>query len=123
MTLLFSESGYRSLNRRQYFMFIIMILTCKIAFFSTAFECLMGAILYRNNYTKQEAPKDLNYMYMLPYDEYVLRAGFYLECAAGGLFLFNYLLFILDVIMSNRQDTSSINPILNKESVSSTQSK
>lgn len=42
-----------------------------------SFECLMGAILYRDNYTKKEAPKDLNYNQNLPYDEYVLRAGFF----------------------------------------------
>lgn len=83
----------------------------------------MGAILYGNNYTKHEAPKDLNMIEYFPYDEYVLRAGFYLECAAGGLFLINSLLFILDAMMSNRQETSSINPTVNEESVSSTQSK
>lgn len=108
-------------------MFILMIqvklLSILIIFFFTAFECLMGAILYRHNYTKHEAPKDLNYNRHLPYDEHVLRAGFYLECAAGGIFLFNALLFILDAMMSNRQETSSINPTLNGESVSSTQNK
>lgn len=83
----------------------------------------MGAVLYRDNYTKQEAPKDLNYNRNVPYDEYVLRAGLFLECAAGGLFLFNSLLFILDAMMSNRQDTSLINPTLDEEKVSSTQSK
>lgn len=87
--------------------------------FFTAFECLMGAILYRYNYTKQEAPKDLNSDLNFPYDEYVLRAGFYLECAAGGLFLFNSLLFILDAMMSKRQDIPSINPTLDEEKVSS----
>lgn len=108
-------------------MFIIMILTSKIAYtnylFFTAFECLMGAILYKHNYTKHEAPKDLNIDRHIPYDEHVLRAGFYLECAAGGLFLINSLLFILDAMMSNRQETSSVNPTLNEESVSSAQIK
>lgn len=89
----------------------------------TAFESFMGAILYMYNYTKVQAPKDLNVDRHLPYSEHVVRAGVFLEFAAGGLFLITALLFILDVMISNRQDTSSINPVKNEKGVSSTWSK
>lgn len=89
----------------------------------TAFESFMGALLYMHSYTKVQAPKDLNLDWHLPYKQHTLRAGFFLEIAAGGLFLITSLLFILDVMISNRQDTSSVNPAKNERSVSSTQSR
>ena len=76
-----------------------------------------------HTYTKEQAPKDLNLDWHLPYKQHTLRAGFFLEIAAGGLFLITSLLFILDVMISNRQDTSSVNPAKNERSVSSTQSR
>lgn len=91
----------------------------------TAFESFMGALLYMHTYTKVQAPKDLNLDWHLPYKQHALRAGFFLEFAAGGLFLhvITSLLFILDVMISNRQDTSSVNPAKNERSVSSTRSR
>lgn len=75
----------------------------------------MGAILYKYNYTKHEAPKDLNIDRHLPYEEHVLRAGFYLECAAGSLFILTSLIPILDIMYYGEKKTPSISPAIDEE--------
>lgn len=75
----------------------------------------MGAILYKYNYTKHEAPKDLNVDRHLPYDQHVLRAGFYLECTAGGLFILTSLISILDIMYYEKKETPSISPAIDEE--------
>lgn len=75
----------------------------------------MGAILYMYNFTKHEAPKDLNIDRHLPYKEHVLRAGFYLECSAGGLFILTSLLTVLDIMYYEKKETGSISPVLDEE--------
>ncbi|XP_022341804.2 uncharacterized protein LOC111135766 [Crassostrea virginica] len=74
-----------------------------------AFEVLMGAILYKYNYQRQQRP-DLNNALKLPFDKHVLKAGFYLECAAGGLFILTLLLSFLDIMYYDRRDASSVSP-------------
>lgn len=73
----------------------------------------MGAILYKYNFTKQQAPKVTDVNYHLPYEERGLRAGFYIECAAGCLFFVTSLLYIVDTVYAKRSDASSnlVNPI------------
>lgn len=61
----------------------------------------MGAILYKYNFTKHQAPKVSDVNYRLPYEEHGLRAGFYIECAAGGLFFVTSLLYIVDTVYAN----------------------
>lgn len=69
----------------------------------------MGAILYKYNFSKHQSPKDPDVKYYLPYEEHVLGAGFYTECAAGGLFFMTSLLCILDSVYAKRlRDESSI---------------
>lgn len=69
----------------------------------------MGAILYKYNFSKHQSPKDPDVKYYLPYEEHVLGAGFYTECAAGGLFFMTSLLCILDSVYAKRlRDASSI---------------
>ena len=87
-----------------------MIISCLIS----AFEVLMGAILYKYNYQKQQRP-DLNNASHLPFDKHVLKAGFYLECAAGGLFILTLLLSFLDMMYYDRRDASSVSPTENEE--------
>ena len=60
-----------------------------------AFEVLMGAILYKYNYQRQQRP-DLNNASRLPFDQHVLRAGCFFECA-WSLHL-SLLIFVLDAI-------------------------
>lgn len=72
-----------------------------------SFESLMGAILYKYNFTKHQAPKVSDVNYRLPYEEHGLRAGFYIECAAGGLFFVTSLLYIVDTVYAKRSDASS----------------
>lgn len=67
----------------------------------------MGAILFKYNFTKHQAPKDSDVNNHLPYEEHVLRAGFYTECAAGGLFFMTSSLYILDMVYAKRSDMSS----------------
>lgn len=75
----------------------------------SAFESLMAAILYKYNFSKHQSPKDPDVKYYLPYEEHVLGAGFYTECAAGGLFFMTSLLCILDSVYAKRlRDASSI---------------
>lgn len=81
----------------------------------SAFECLMGAILYKYNFTKHQAPKDLNAKIDFPYNDHDTRAGFYLECAAGGLFILTSLLTVLDIMYYEKKETSSIGPMINGE--------
>lgn len=72
----------------------------------------MGAILYMYNYTKHQAPKDLNAK-DFPYNDHVPRAGLYLECAAGGLFILTSLLTILDIMYYEKK--SSISPVIDED--------
>lgn len=81
----------------------------------SAFECLMGAILYLYNYTKHQAPRDLNATIKFPYNDHVPQAGLYLECAAGGLFILTSLLTVLDIMYYEKKETSSIAPVINEE--------
>lgn len=75
----------------------------------------MGAILYKYNFTKHQAPKDLNAKVDFPYNDHKTRAGFYLECAAGGLFILTSLLTVLDIMYYEKKETSSIGPMINGE--------
>lgn len=75
----------------------------------------MGAILYLYNYTKHEAPKDLNIDRHLPYKEHVPQAGFYLECSAGGLFILTSLLTVLDIMYYEKKETVAISPVVDEE--------
>lgn len=79
----------------------------------------MGAILYMYNFTKHEAPKDLNIDRHLPYDEHVLRAGVFLECSAGGLFILTSLLTVLDIMYHEKRETVSISPAIDEEKLKS----
>ena len=74
----------------------------------------MGAILYKYNYQRQQRP-DLNNALKLPFDKHVLKAGFYLECAAGGLFILTLLISFLDMMYYDRRDASSVSPSENEE--------
>ena len=75
----------------------------------------MGAILYKYNYQRQQNP-DFNNALRLPYDQHVLRAGFYLECAAGGLFILSLLIFVLDALNHNgKKDSTSVSPAHSNE--------
>ena len=70
----------------------------------------MAAILYKYNYQRQQRP-DLNNAYQLPFDQHVLRAGFFFECAAGGLFILSLLIFNLDAVYHrSKNDSHSICP-------------
>ena len=76
----------------------------------------MGAIVYKNNYQRQQkADSRLNNAMHLPFDQHVLKAGFYLECAAGGLFILTLLLTYADTMFYNRRDTQSVSPSVNEE--------
>lgn len=75
----------------------------------------MGAILYKYNFNKHQAPKDLNAGIEFPYNDHDTRAGFYLECAAGGLFILTSLLTVLDIMCYEKKETSSIGPMINGE--------
>ena len=74
----------------------------------------MGAILYMYNYKRQRRP-NLNNHLSLPYDQHELKAGFYLECAAGGLFILTLLLSFLDIMYYDKRDTQSVSPSENEE--------
>ena len=75
----------------------------------------MGAMLYKYNYQRPQYP-DVNDRLHLPFDQHVLRAGFYLECAAGGLFILSLLIFVLDAINHNgKKDSTSISPAHSNE--------
>ena len=74
----------------------------------------MGAMLYKYNYQRQQRP-DVNNAKQLPFDQHVLKAGFYLECAAGGLFILTLLLSFLDIMYYDRRDTQSVSPSVNEE--------
>lgn len=81
-----------------------------------SFECLMGGILYMSNYTRQQAPKDVNNnLTEFPYKEHVPKAGVYLECAAGGLFIITLLLTFLDTMYYEKKESSSIGPVIDEE--------
>ena len=70
----------------------------------------MGAILYKYNYQKQQRP-DINNALHLPFGQHVLRAGFYFECAAGGLFILSVLIFVLDAVNHRgKNDNHSVYP-------------
>lgn len=75
----------------------------------------MGAILYKYNYTKHQAPKYINAKIDFPYNDHDTRAGFNLECAAGGLFILTSLLTVLDIMYYEKKETSSIGPMINGE--------
>lgn len=75
----------------------------------------MGAILYKYNYTKQQAPKDLNRNWQIPYGKHELRAGFYIECTAGGLFILTSLLIVLDIMYYEKIKKPSISPAIDEE--------
>ena len=80
-----------------------------------AFEVLMGAILYKYNYQRQQRP-EINNPYQVPFDRHVLRAGFYLECAAGGLFILSLLIFVLDALNHRgKEDSTSVSPAHSNE--------
>lgn len=87
-----------------------IIISCAIP----AFEVLMAAILYKYNYERQQVP-DPNNQYRLPKKKLLLKAGFYLECAAGGLFILTQLLSFLDIMYYDRRDTQSVTPLVNEE--------
>ena len=74
----------------------------------------MAAILYKYNYERQQVP-DPNNQYRLPKNKLLLKAGFYLECAAGGLFILTQLLSFLDIMYYDRRDTQSVTPLGNEE--------
>ena len=74
----------------------------------------MGAILYMYNYKRQRT-QDPNDRLHLPFDQHVLRAGFYLECAAGGLFILTLILWFLDMMYYDKRDASSVSPSENEE--------
>ena len=70
----------------------------------------MGATLYKYNYQRQQR-QDLNNALHLPFDQHVLRAGFYLECAAAGLFILSLLIFVLDALNHRgKEDSTSVSP-------------
>lgn len=76
----------------------------------------MGGILYMSNYTRQQAPKDVNNnLTEFPYKEHVPKAGVYLECAAGGLFIITLLLTFLDTMYYEKKESSSIGPVIDEE--------
>ena len=76
----------------------------------------MGAILYKFNYQRtQKADSRLNNALRLPFDQHVLKAGFYLECAAGGLFILTLLITYADTMYYDRRDTQSVSPSVNEE--------
>ena len=87
-----------------------IIISCPIA----AFEVLMGAILYKYNYQRTRK-QDPNHLVNLPFDDHELRAGFYLECAAGGLFILTLILWFLDMMYYDKRDASSVSPSENEE--------
>ena len=74
----------------------------------------MGAILYMYNYKRTRKPV-LNDDHNLPFNEHLLRAGFYLECVAGGLFILTLLLWFLDMMYYDKRDASSVSPSENEE--------
>ena len=75
----------------------------------------MVAILYKYNYQRQQRP-DLNDALHLPFDQHVLRAGFYLECAACGLFILSLLIFVLDAVNhTGKKDSTSVSPAHSNE--------
>ena len=76
----------------------------------------MGAIIYKYSYERQQkADSRLNNVSNLPFDQHVLKAGFYLECAAGGLFILTLLLTYADTMYNHRRDTQSVSPSVNEE--------
>jgi hypothetical protein len=66
----------------------------------SALEVAFGAMLYKYQYTKTAASRafDINMNY--PVDEFVLKTGWYLECAASGLFIMASLIVIAESIHS-----------------------
>ena len=44
----------------------------------------------------------------------MLKAGFYLECAAGGLFILTLLISFLDIMYYDRRYTQSVSPSENE---------
>ena len=79
---------------------------CSFLVSFVAFEVLMGATLYKYNYQKQQRP-NLNNALHLPFDQHVLRAGFYFECVAGGLFILSLLIFVLDAVTHRGENDHS----------------
>ena len=76
----------------------------------------MGAILYKFNYQRtQKADARLNNISNLPFNDHELRAGFYLECAAGGLFILTLLITYADTMYYDRRDTQSVSPSVSEE--------
>ena len=88
-----------SRTRAQIFVYDIQ---CSFLISFVAFEVLMGATLYKYNYQRQQR-QDLNNALHLPFDQHVLRAGFFFECAAGGLFILSLLIFNLDAIPQRQE--------------------
>ena len=75
----------------------------------------MGATLYKYSYKKIQK-RDVNDRFHLPFDQHVLRAGFYLECAAGALFILSLLIFVLDAINhTGKKDSTSVSPAHSNE--------
>nr|XP_034321933.1 uncharacterized protein LOC117688215 [Crassostrea gigas] len=100
---------------KNFFVHLCAKMLAVISILCASFECLMGAILYKYNYTKHEAPKSLNINWHLPYGDHVLRAGFYLECSAGGLFILTLLLTVLDIMYYEKKETVAISPVVDEE--------
>ena len=88
---------------------------CSFVVLFVAFEVLMAATLYKYNYQRQQRIH-LNNVANIPFEQHVLRAGFYLECAAGGLFILSLLIFVLDVLNHRgKEDSTSVNPAHSNE--------
>lgn len=108
------NSAKKKIRSKIDFLKRVAVLTLFFLYIS-AFECLMAAILYMYNFTKQQAPKDLNFTKGVPYNEHVPQAGVYLECAAGGLFILTSLLTILDIMYYEKKEAVSISPVMDEE--------
>lgn len=63
----------------------------------------------------KKADSRLNNALHLPFDQHVLKAGFYLEFAAGGLFILTLLITYADTMYYDRGDTQSVGPSVNEE--------